>query len=340
MPLRPTCRLPLLRALAALLATCVSWPALAQAPGGFADPPRPPEVIASSRIIALGGGTIQVDFAQGPLDLSPDLILLHIHAAADAIIAYYGRLPVARAQILVVPVQNTRGEMGGTTWPGHDGFDAFTRLRIGHHFTPAQLADDWVTTHEMVHWAFPSMPDDQHWIEEGTATYVEPLARVMTGDLHAPQVWADMVHGMPNGEPASGDDGMDRTHTWGRTYWGGALFCLVADVEIRRQTNNRFGLRDALRAIVAVGGVIDHDWTLDKALEVGDRATGTHVLTTMYAAWKNAAVPVDLPRLWTELGVHSVSPGGGIEFISSAPLANIRQAIAGDPNPPASLALH
>ena len=26
--------------------------------------------------------------------------------------------------------------------------------------------------------AFPSLPDDQHWMEEGLATYVEPIARV------------------------------------------------------------------------------------------------------------------------------------------------------------------
>jgi len=35
---------------------------------------------------------------------------------------------------------------------------------------------------------------------------------------------------------------------------------------------------------------------------------------------------VDLPKLWEELGVRS-SAGGGIEFVSTAPLANIREAI-------------
>ena len=187
-----------------------------------------------------------------------------------------------------------------------------------------------MTTHEMVHWAFPSMPEDQHWIEEGLATYIEPLARVMTGELQARQIWGDMVHGMPHGEPASGDEGMDRTHTWGRTYWGGALFCLVADVEIRRATDNRKGLRDALRSVVEQGGTIDYDWSLDQALAIGDRATGTHVLTEMYAKWKDAPVPVDLPKLWMELGVRSAGSDGGIEFVAGAPLGKVREAIAGD----------
>ena len=114
-----------------------------------------------------------------------------------------------------------------------------------------------------------------------------------------------------------------------RTYWGGALFCFVADVEIRRQTGNRKGLQDALRAVVAAGGTIDHDWPLDRALAIGDRATGTHVLTEMYAQWKDTPVEVDLPKLWSELGIRSV-PDGGIEFVPNAPLANIRDAIAGE----------
>ena len=159
------------------------------------------------------------------------------------------------------------------------GFPAFTRMRIGEHTTKADLADDWMMTHELVHTAFPSMPDDQHWIEEGLATYVEPIARVMTGELTAKKIWSDMVRDMHQGEPAAGDEGLDRTHTWGRTYWGGAMFCLVADVQIRRETQNRKGLQDALRAIVEHGGTIDHDWTLPQALAIGDKATGTHVLT-------------------------------------------------------------
>ena len=116
-------------------------------------------------------------------------------------------------------------------------------------------------------------------------------------------MWADMVRDMPQGEPQPGDQGLDHTHTWGRTYWGGAMFCLVADVQIRQQTHNRLGLQDALRAIVAAGGTIDHDWTLPQALAIGDHATGTHVLTDLYSQWKDKPVDYDLPALCAQLGV-------------------------------------
>jgi predicted metalloprotease with PDZ domain len=133
--------------------------------------------------------------------------------------------------------------------------------------------------------SFPNLPDENHWMEEGLATYVEPIARVEAGQLDAKTIWRDMMDGMPKGEPGAGDEGLDRTHTWGRTYWGGALFCLVADIEIRKETKNRKGLQDALRAIVAAGGTIDQDWPITRAIEIEEKATGTQVMRDMYATW-------------------------------------------------------
>jgi hypothetical protein len=281
--------------------------------------------IASSRELKMGSAVLQVDFAAGQFDLGNDAILQHVQAASNAVATYYGQFPVKRARVLVVPVEGGRGQVQGTTWGDMHGWQGFTRLRIDQHITAADLADDWTTTHELVHMAFPSLPDDQHWMEEGLATYVEPIARVETGELKAEKIWRDMVRDMPKGEPQEGDRGMDRTHTWGRTYWGGALFCLVADVEIRRETKNHKGLQDALRAIVAQGGTIDQEWSLDRALAVGDGATGTHVLTSMYTTWKDSPSPVDLDRLWGELGIKR--DGNGIQFVAG-PLSDVREAIA------------
>src|SRR6202044_2168563 len=96
------------------------------------------------------------------------------------------------------------------------------------------------------------------------------------------KVWGDMVDSMAQGLPKSGDRGLDFTHTWGRTYWGGALFCLLADVEIRKETQNRFGLENALRAVVAAGGTIDSEWGLARVLQTGDKADGFPVLEKLY----------------------------------------------------------
>jgi hypothetical protein len=281
--------------------------------------------ITSSHQLSVGGAVLQVDFAAGAFNLPEAEFLARVQKAADAVTLYYGRFPVARARILIIPVAGKDGVLQGTTWPNRDGFPAVTRLRIGEHTTRAELTADWVMTHEMVHMALASLPDSQAWLEEGLATYVEPIARAQNGELTTEQVWGDMMRGMPQGEPGPGDQGMDGTSSWGRTYWGGAMFCLVADVEIHKQTHNRHGLQDALRAIVRAGGTIDSDWTTARILAVGDQATDTKVLEETYYQWSTAPVPIDLSLLWRKLGVQKGS--GDISFNNNAPLASIRSSL-------------
>jgi hypothetical protein len=105
----------------------------------------------------------------------------------------------------------------------------------------------------------------------------------------------------------------------------------VADVEIRKQTHNKKGLQDALRGMLDAGGDITHDWELADVLKIGDRATGTTVLTDQYAAWKDKPVHVDLASLWNELGIVAV--GKAVRLTDDAPLAAIRRAIT-TPEPP------
>ena len=71
---------------------------------------------------------------------------------------------------------------------------------------------------------------------------MEPLARVRTGTLSPDKMWADLMDGVPKGLPRGGGRGLHGTRDWGQTYWGGALFWLLADVEIREKSHDRRGL--------------------------------------------------------------------------------------------------
>jgi hypothetical protein len=282
--------------------------------------------VDSSRNISVGGATIQIDFGPGSIDLPQAAVIHWVERAASAVAVYYSKFPVPRERVLVMFVPDRRGVGGGTTWGGVGGFPAFTRIHVGQHTSQQDLDDDWMMTHEMIHTAFPSQEDAHHWIEEGLATYVEPIARAQAGFLSPEIVWNGMVSDMPKGDPESFDRGLDQTHTWGRTYWGGAQFCLLADVTIRKQTQNRKGLQDALRAIVDAGGTIDQEWPLTKAFSIGDQATGKHVLMDLYNKMGNSPTPVDLNGLWKELGVESLG-SDGVRFDDRAPYADIRKAI-------------
>jgi hypothetical protein len=289
-------------------------------------PYRAFEKLPSTRI-DVGGGTLYVAFGAGELQLPHETVLAWVTRSVRAVAGYFGRLPDSNARLLIVPATGS-GIRGGTTY-GYRG--AASRIQIGHDTTESQLARDWVLVHELVHHGLPNLEDEHHWMEEGLATYLEPIARAQAGELSVEKVWEDMLKGLPHGLPQPGDEGLDHTHTWGRTYWGGALFYLLADIEIRRRTDNRHGLQDALRAIVASGGNISQSWPVEKVLATGDEATGTRVLTELYDQMKDKPVNVNLTELWRRLGVSMRDETVG--FDDTAPLTPIRRAITAAPHP-------
>ena len=275
--------------------------------------------------VRVAGATLEVAF------LPPNgRALAHapvIHAltrAAEVVARYFHRFPVARLLVLVVPT-------GGDDLHGRTlgGGGASLMLYVGADTHPELLARSWVPTHELTHLAFPSLPRQQLWIAEGLATYLEPIERARAGDLSPEKVWRDLVDGLPNGEPESGDRGLDHTSTWGRIYWGGALFCMVADLQIRERTHNRRSLDDAMRAIVAAGGTMENAWTLERALQVGDDAVGVPVLTELRRQLGDAPVRVDLDAWWRRLGI--AQRDGRLVFDDTAPLAPLRKAITAAP---------
>lgn len=276
---------------------------------------------ANAATLKISGATIDVTLPEGPMKLSHDELLGWVKNSASTVADYYGHFPVPH---LTLKMRSTSGAgiRHGVTYP-RDGGLIF--ISVGSDADIAATKEDWVLVHEMIHLAFPSMEDDQHWIEEGISTYVEPVARAREGGMQVKEVWGTFVRDMPKGEPAPGDQGLDNTHTWGRTYWGGALFCLVADVRIHERTKNRKGLEDALRGINRGGGNISEDWDIGKALALGDNATGTTVLRDLYQSMRDKPAPVDLDQLWSRLGIQMKD--GSVVFNDKAPESNIRKAI-------------
>jgi hypothetical protein len=271
--------------------------------------------------LEVGEASIDVSFDSDQFDIDRAALFDWVMQSARAATAYFGRFPVTHAQVRLLRSPGARVSNGVSF--GEPG--ARCRITVGQHVTQADLDDDWVLTHEMIHFGFPSVKERHHWIEEGIATYVEPIARALVGRLTAERVWREMVDRMPQGLPAPGDQGLDNTHTWGRTYWGGAMFCLLADIEIRKQTGNAQGLRDALRAINRAGGTIEADWPLDRVIEVGDKSTNGKVVVELYSQMASKPVSVDLLDLWKQLGV--VRADHGVTFDNRAALASIRASI-------------
>jgi hypothetical protein len=267
------------------------------------------------------GGVIHVAFAPGEIALPRSKVLDWIRTSARAVSTYYGRFPVRSVKLLLVPVDGRRVR-GGTTW-GYRG--AAIRVLLGRDSSEEDLRRDWIMVHEMVHLALPDMDQRYDWLSEGLAVYIEPIARVQAGDLAAEAVWQAMMRDMPRGLPQAGDRGLDHTDTWGRKYWGGAMFCLLADIEIRKRTSNRLGLRDAMRGVIAAGGSHEVHWSIERILSAADQAVGVDVLTNLHEQMGSRPVATDLESLWLGLGL--TMRRGVLSFDDTAPLAAIRESI-------------
>lgn len=241
-----------------------------------------------------------------------------VAASAQAVAAYFGRFPLEQA-LLELEAVDGGGVRHGRTRPGDP---PVLRLQVGRETTAAQFRDDWVLVHEMVHLAVPRVARAHNWLHEGIATYVEGVARARAGLGSARRLWIELAGQLPQGLPKPGEGGLDDTPTWARTYWGGTLFCLLADLRIHQRSAGRAGLREALQGLLADGGSYAVAWPLERILASADAAVGQDTLAGLYAQTGHAPYPVDLPALWRELGI------AGTTLRDDAPLAWVRRSIA------------
>ena len=288
----------------------------------------PPENDNINTTISIGDSRIYLLIEGHEFDLSAEQLQDWLKHSATIVAAYYGRFPVDEAWVAI------RGARGGRVVNGQanrTSAGVVVNISVGLMATPQALTNDWIMIHELIHLAFPGVPRRHHWIEEGLSVYVESIARANAGDISDKQVWAGFLEGMPNGLPRDGDKGLDYTPTWGRTYWGGALFCLLADIRIREQTDGEKSLRDALRTIVASGYSMKKSAKLRDVLTLADQATGVSVLIDLYDEMRNQPVPAEIDSLWLNLGVSNLD--GQIVYDDTAPLAGIRRNLTQQTTP-------
>lgn len=269
--------------------------------------------------ISSGGAVVRVELPDGEPRLGRPAVLKWVRNCANAVSAFYGKFPVRRVTVSIAAVPGY-GVEGGKEYDGKQ-----IDVRLGKAASVSSLRNDWVLTHEMFHLGFPDLGEKYLWMNEGLSDYLEPVARARAGELTVEQVWKEWVEGFPEGLPALGDKGLDYTHTWGRTYWGGTFFWLMADIRIRERTGGRHALDDAIKAILNAGGDGSRMWTIEKVIDVGDRATGTQVIRELHEEMGVKSAAMDLPGLWKRLGVRYAR--GRVTFDDSAPWAGIRKAI-------------
>lgn len=280
-----------------------------------------PDTEAPQAVLHLNDSTIFVYVTSNDFKLSHKSLTDWIGKSARGISNYFGLFPVKNLNIFIYPSQGT----GITYAEARPENGSMIKVYLGINSTERDLRRSWMLVHEMVHLGFTFTEDAQDWATEGLATYAEPFIRAQMGDQTNEEAWADMKSGLAQGLPQPNDKGLDHTRTWGRVYWGGALFYLIADIQMRTQTQYKKGLPDALKSIVQGGGNIESNLALTDVFKKADDGTKTKVLSSLYCQSANSPVGADLDALWKQLGVHG--QGQSLKLEKHAPLSKAREAI-------------
>lgn len=275
--------------------------------------------------VELTGGAIEIVHAPGMLAMDSAELKQAIGEAAAQVARFYGRLPVERALLFALPGLPRQGIEFGRV---RGGGGATLMLRFGTLARPAELRNEWVLVHELTHLGGPFVIPRGAWLMEGMATYIEPLLRARAGWTSPEALWREFAGEMARGVDALTREGLDRVSRRG-VYWGGALFMLLADMDIRERTNGRASLETCLRGVLAAGGDTTARWTRERVFDACDAATGTGTMRRLAAAYVQNPGTLDWPGLWRDLGVGLED--GTLSFDDTAPRAALRRAISAWP---------
>ncbi|MGE0424743.1 MAG: hypothetical protein AB7O88_20965 [Reyranellaceae bacterium] len=268
---------------------------------------------------ARGNAVLDVARLDGALAVTRPELLDWIRKIALAEVAYWQGFTTSRVLLAIVPMPGRPGVVFGRVVPGGG---VSVMLQLGARATMAELWDDWILPHEFVHTGMPMITGRSAWFMEGAATYVEPVIRARAGFKREAEVWREWIEHMPRGLSA-----LRRGMSGGSPYWGGGLFMLLADIEIRRATSGAKGLEHCLRGALRAGGDMApaERWPLATFAQRCDAALGAPVMAGMLERHLGKSVEIDLPALWRDLGVRLTADG--IATDDSAPLAWIRKIL-------------
>lgn len=266
------------------------------------------------------GTRLDVVIGQRGLPVSNAAARAWVDRSARMVSDYAGGLPVDRLAVRVL-VGVPGGVLFGQHWRGRR-----VSVLLGAEATPEDLAEDWVLPHELAHTLLPDLPRRHLWIREGLSTHLQTLLRARSGVFDERELWADWTRNLRRGVPGPGHRGLDRDRSRDRTYWGGALYWFLVDLETRERTRGRRSARDAVRGILAAGGSSRVRWPLRRVLQVGDHGAGVRVMSELYRRLGRTRGEVDLDARFAELGV--IGEGDGVRFDDEAPLAHLRRSFA------------
>jgi hypothetical protein len=267
-----------------------------------------------------GDPALTLAVPSGAMQIPNEQLAAWVSAVAESNRRFWARSPTDGGLVLLIPSPRGGVPFGRVLSLG----GAVVTVLVGTQATPQDLYDDWVLVHEFIHLGSPLMRDTGAWLNEGIATFYEPVLRARAGWKSEDEVWREWISSMPRGMPAITGIGLENAGRGG-IYWGGALFVLMAEIESLQASGGKIGFSDCLRSVLAEGADVTAKWPTMKLLDRCDALLGKTVIAALAKQHIEKGSAMDLDRLWQRLGVSM--DGDRVRYDDSAELAWLRPLI-------------
>ena len=275
--------------------------------------------------IAVPGGELSVATLGAGFGAGNAAVRAWLEQGATTSRLLFGRFPVARTLVLLVPTERSGPAFGMALRGG----GAATLIFLDQRTTAKSLETDWTATHEFLHLGVPRLPPEDAWFFEGLATYYTEITRARAGLISAEQAYQHLLEGFARGRKQGGtltlrkeSAAMRERRSFYRVYWAGAAIAFLTDVGLRRARSTT--LDAALRAFAECCAASDGDATAATVLAQLE-AYGAGAFTNEAARWLDRS---DFPALDETLRSLGVGLGkNGAALFRPAPHSPIRDAI-------------
>ena len=240
----------------------------------------------------------------GDMAIPQEQLSAWVSAVAEGNRRFWGGSPAKGGLVVLVPSSRGGIPFGRVLSLG----GAVVTVLVGRDATTQDLYDDWVLVHEFLHLGTPLMRDTGAWLNEGIATFYEPTLRTRAGWKSEDEVWREWISMMPRGLNAMAESGLQNGGRGG-TYWGGALFVLMAEIESLQASGGKIGFSDCLRKVLADGGDVTVKWQTRRLLGACDALLGKPAILPLADQHIPKGTAMTLENLWRRLGVSMAADG-------------------------------
>ncbi len=259
-----------------------------------------------------------------------DMCMAWLQESALSVSTVSGRFPQEDVQILLVGIGEQREPMPWAQVMRGGGISG--QFFIDQNRPLSEFSDDWTPTHELSHMLLPYVSTNDRWLSEGLASYYQNVLRARDGRLSEQAAWQKLHEGFRRG--VDGTHGqrlqdmsrnMRQDGAYMRVYWSGAAILMLADIQLRQETDGKQSLDSVLAQLHKCCMSQSKTWRARELFNKFDELSGTSVFIDLYNRHVSSGEFPDVFESYDDLGIDSSSKK--IRLSEDAQLAEIRSAI-------------